>query len=898
MRKQGWLPVIITSTVVATLIGCGGAGGSVSTSGGGPGPGPAPTEQGTARIDVNTETGAVKVTPLGEKQTNSLYTGSAVTISSSNLVNDPANTSVRKLKLTIKNNTGDTIGLDGANLIVDKLTTDTIGLFDLRPFVNVFTVVGPGTSSGDGPGPSVTVASPNGLARDSDGAVYISGFGDGTMRRLRDGFVSRIATGLVAPGGVDVLPGSGFVYAVEQSGHRLVRVPTAGGSKFVLAGSGVAGSADGSGTAAQFNAPRDMAILGTSAYICDFNNNKIRKVDNLTGSAGTVTTLNVFPAITAPAGIGTMSLGGINWLVVCSTSTHKVFLVNSANGQSFQIGGTGVAGFTDGTGNSAQFSGPSDVVAVGSSIFVADINNRRVRQMTLAEGGDPKNASNWFVRTLAGDGISGTGDGSGAVARFATPRHLVADGSGALLMSDLSSNTVRKVTPVSGVFPVTGTGTGTVGAVNLVDPDRYIPDPGNLQQRKAMYDLAPIQPAQSVTEDLTFAVEKDVKSFFFVVSLTGSSNTSAALDAVDATVSQRGSSDVNVVTLTGGPEVGLADGSAMVAQFSSDGRIDVTSTSTFVADDQNAAVRLVKPDGSVFTIAGSGIGVPQGGSGVTCTLRGPTGIAAVEGDLELFVTDYFGHVIYRLSRVVGSDPSNPLSWTVAIIGGAPDTAGNTDGLGNVARFTAPIAVAADPEGRTLFICDYSNQCIKKMTYLGGDKNDPNRWTVSYFAGSTSGASGFVDAVGTSARFSGPGDIDLSKTGDLFVTEITGHRVRRITANRSVSLLAGSTAGSFGLVDAAGGSARFRSPYCCAVDNGGYVYVGEFENALVRRVNISSGQVATVAGIASALTPVDGPGNLAQLSQIEGMAYDPKRGLVLFAPGCVRLVERIVRNGSS
>ena len=104
-----------------------------------------------------------------------------------------------------------------------------------------------------------------------------------------------------------------------------------------LAGSGTAGSADGTGSAAQFNYPAGVAVDSSgTVYVGDQGNQRIRKIT----SAGVVTTL----------------------------------------------AGSGTAGFADGTGSAAQFSDPYGV-AVDSSgtVYVGDFSNHRIRKISNSQ---------------------------------------------------------------------------------------------------------------------------------------------------------------------------------------------------------------------------------------------------------------------------------------------------------------------------------------------------------------------------------------------------------------------------------------------------------------------------------------------------------------------------------
>ena len=189
--------------------------------------------------------------------------------------------------------------------------------------------------------------------------------------------------------------GSGNMYVADQSNNRIRKIVVATGVVTTLAGSGTLGNADGTGVAAQFNYPMGVAVDGSgNVYVADQNNNRIRKIVVATG---VVTTL---------AG-------------------------NSAQGNA------------DGTGAAAQFSSPNGVAVDGSgNVYVADLNNNRIRKIVVATG---------VVTTLAGSSTAGSGDGTGAAAQFNSPRGVAVDGSGNVYVAEQSNTHIRKIVVATGV---------------------------------------------------------------------------------------------------------------------------------------------------------------------------------------------------------------------------------------------------------------------------------------------------------------------------------------------------------------------------------------------------------------------------------------------------------------
>ncbi len=102
------------------------------------------------------------------------------------------------------------------------------------------------------------------------------------------------------------------------------------------------------------------------------------------------------------------------------------------------IAGSGAAGYADGIGRSAQFNDPGGIaVDPAGNVFVAEWSGRRIRRIS----------QNGVVSTLAGDGVQGRLDGTGAGAQLHTPRWLALDGSGNLYLAEWAIGVVRRITP-------------------------------------------------------------------------------------------------------------------------------------------------------------------------------------------------------------------------------------------------------------------------------------------------------------------------------------------------------------------------------------------------------------------------------------------------------------------
>lgn len=234
---------------------------------------------------------------------------------------------------------------------------------------------------------------------------------------------------------------AGVLY-VADSGSHTIRKITPGGEVSTLAGvAGSAGSSNGGAGVARFNTPRGLAVDGDgNVYVADSGNHVIRKVT----PAGIVSTLAGLGGAQGFAnGSGTaarfywptdVALGLDGILYVADQGNHLIRAVTLAGVASTVAGGVQLAGAVDATGSAARFNAPLGIeVDADGTLYVTDAGNHLLRQVTSA--GE--------VTTLAGEaGARGvlTGPLPGSLN---LPAGLAIGGSGELYLT--SENAVLKV---------------------------------------------------------------------------------------------------------------------------------------------------------------------------------------------------------------------------------------------------------------------------------------------------------------------------------------------------------------------------------------------------------------------------------------------------------------------
>jgi len=237
------------------------------------------------------------------------------------------------------------------NLYVADTYNSVIRVID--PAGDVATFAGtPGRSgSGNGARGSATFSFPAGVAVDGQDNVYVCG-GDGLIRRIdhTSGQVTTFASGFSAAAAMVFGPG-GDLYVTDPQNETVCRVTPDGTVTTIAGESGVAGTTDGCGALAHFDAPRGIACdAAGDLYVTDYYSHLIRRIDHAT------------EAVTTIAGVAD------------------------------------TAGYQDGIGSGALFSYPSAITADASGdLYVTDQGNGCVRRLHY-------DGSTWQVSTASGLG--------------------------------------------------------------------------------------------------------------------------------------------------------------------------------------------------------------------------------------------------------------------------------------------------------------------------------------------------------------------------------------------------------------------------------------------------------------------------------------------------------------
>ena len=191
------------------------------------------------------------------------------------------------------------------------------------------------------------------------------------------------------------------------------------------------------------------------------------------------------------------------------------------------------------------------------------------------------------------------------------------------------------------------------------------------------------------------------------------------------------------------------------------------------------------------------------------------------------------------------------------------------GPATAARLDFPVGVALDGAGN-LFIADASNGRVRRVDTVTG--------IITTVAGTGEQGFGGDGGPATAAQLAGPVGVALDGAGNLFIADSDNSRVRRVDAATGViTTVAGGGEGGFRGDGGPATAARLWSPSGVTLDGAGNLFIADWSNHRVRRVDAASGVITTVAGTGADGSQVSdgdgGPATAALLAFPESVALD-------------------------
>ena len=283
----------------------------------------------------------------------------------------------------------------------------------------------------------------------------------------------------------------------------------------------------------------------------------------------------------------------------------------------------------------------------------------------------------------------------------------------------------------------------------------------------------------------------------------------------------------------------------------------------YIADWLNNRIRKVDTSGIITTIAGNGIGGygGDGGPADSAKLYQPYGVA-VDDTGNVYISDNYN---LRIRKVNTSGIISTIAGT-GVLGHSGD-----GGPATAAKLNSPIGIAVDHSGN-IFVADGNNYCVRKINTLG---------IITTIAG-IGGVTGYSGDGGPadSAKLTFVGDVAVDTIGNVYIADYTNDVIRKVNTLGIISTIIGTGSAGFSGDGGPATAAELEGPSGVIVDKTGNVYVTDFHNNRIRKID-TSGIITTIAGTGTAGFSGDGgPAIAAQLNNPSDLVIDDNGNLII------------------
>ncbi|MFB3850990.1 MAG: fibronectin type III domain-containing protein [Acidobacteriota bacterium] len=417
------------------------------------------------------------------------------------------------------------------------------------------------------------------------------------------------------------------------------------------------------------------------------------------------------------------------------------------------------------------------------NLYIADIYNNKVKKIDASTG---------IITTVAGNGVYGyNGDNIPATSAYlAYPSDIAVDNSQNILIADQGNHRIRKVNISTGII-TTVAGTGDAG---------YNGDGIPATSANLYYPCA--------------------------VAVDGADN--IYIDDQSNNRIRRVDSATGIITTYAGTGECCYNGDDILAATAFLGYpydIALDSNGDLLIADW-ARIRKVNHSTNIIsTVAGNGSWGDSGDGG-----------PAVNASIKDFglATDFSGGYYFTTSKRVRF-----VNGSGTIEGFAGRISSPDGDLGRLTKLNYPGGIAYDPSGN-LYICDKGNNVIRMVDAVSG--------VSTIIAGTGDGGYNGDNIPATSALLSYPYGVAVDNSYNVYIADTYNGRIRKIDSSTGlISTVAGTGNWGYNGDNIPATSADLSYPIDVAVDSNGNIFIADYNNQRIRKVDASTGLITTIAG---------------------------------------------------
>jgi|GEM_PF-969054 len=596
------------------------------------------------------------------------------------------------------------------------------------------------------------------------------------------------------------------------------------------------------------------------------------------------------------------------------------------------VAGTGSAGYSGdgGSATSAQLDSASGVAFDSSgNMYIADYHNNCIRKVD----------SSGNISTVVGTGTEGySGDGGAATsAELDRPAGIAFDSSGNMYIADYGNSRIRKVDSDGNISMVAGSNSwysysgdgGPATSAGLYGPEgiafdssgnMYIADSGNNRIRKvdSAGNISTVagNGNKGYSGDGGPATEAELQGPAGIA--FDSSGNMYIADKYNNCIRKVDSAG-NISTVAGPGKWGyLGDGGTATSAWlnNPNGVAFDSSGNMYIADNGNNRIRKVDTSGIITTVAGTGNAgySGNGGPATSAQLKSPSGVA-FDSSGNMYIADSGNNRIRKIGPAtwqnsvitpttasfdIKASAQDDVTITLtlngntllSIVNGTTTLVQGTDYLVNDDTVIINKAyLATQAVGECSLTFNFSAGLAQTFVITVSDSTPPTLPSyISTVVGTgTAGYSGDGESA-TSARLKYPQGVAFDSSGNMYIADYENNRIRKVDSAGNISTVAGTGTAGYSGDGGPAISAGLYHPSGLTFDSSGNMYIADYNR--IRKVD-TSGNISTIAGTGTAGYSGDGgPATSAQLSYPAGITFDSSGNMYIVDQGnnCIRKVD--------